>query len=340
MFADVQVVGKGDYNYSDKIFSNKPDENERVLAIQLAKSNAVLAFANTLPDASRKLFEEKRAQFLSNPDRYIIRHNIAKDELKKDARIYTIVIEAVIDDAKIRNDIGDSYGSKDSTMAKNDIGIFIVAREVSQSQAFKEKNINVKQKQNENSESRKVEGDESNLNSEESSSTTEIETTGGSTIRKSDELEYKIDTTTRNEFMANLMDVFTENGINNLLRGDDFDTMKLIEKDFITDNTTNNKTISELKEEEPEMKYIIIGTVDMGAKGSHPSTGQPSVSATVSISICDITGKRRKTVVELRPITRMGTGADQALAKKQALTACAKGAALEIIDKLRGKGLL
>ena len=77
--AETMVIGKGDYQYSDGIFKSSPDEDERVHALNKAKSNAVLAYADTLPDATRKLFEQKRAQFLSNPDRYIIRYNVANN---------------------------------------------------------------------------------------------------------------------------------------------------------------------------------------------------------------------------------------------------------------------
>lgn len=125
MYAESMVIGKGDYQYSDGIFKSSPDEEERVHALNKAKSNAVLAYADTLPEATRKLFEEKRAQFLSNPDRYIIRYNVAKEKMDKASRMYSVIIEAIVDDAKVKNDIGDSYGDKNSAMAKNNIAVFL-----------------------------------------------------------------------------------------------------------------------------------------------------------------------------------------------------------------------
>lgn len=132
MYAESMVIGKGDYQYSDGIFKSSPDEEERGHALNKAKSNAVLAYADTLPEATRKLFEEKRAQFLSNPDRYIIRYNVAKEKMDKASRMYSVIIEAIVDDAKVKNDIGDSYGDKNSAMAKNNIAVFFIARKLRQ----------------------------------------------------------------------------------------------------------------------------------------------------------------------------------------------------------------
>ena len=50
--------------------------------------------------------------------------------MDKKSRMYSVIIEAIVDDAKIKNDIGDSFGSKDATLAKNNIVVFFIAREV------------------------------------------------------------------------------------------------------------------------------------------------------------------------------------------------------------------
>ncbi len=344
LLAEVAVIGKGDYNYSDKIFSSKPDENERKYAIDLAKSNAILAYADTMNESARKLFEQKRSQFLSNPDRYLIRYNIIKDSLNKNARMYSIIIEAYVDDAKIKNDIGDSYGSKDAILAKNNIGVFFVAREVAASTAFDAKVSKVVQNEKAVDATQSSSNKGNSISHSENASNVAVSTTGGSTVRKSDLQEYRIDEVSRGEFGGFLTDIFSAKGMENILDGGFFESIVYMEEDYGKGANikpmTWRKILKELKDPENEMDYIVVGTVDLSGKEVHAATGQSMVAATVSARIYDIKGKFPKVVVSLRPVTLKGIGTDQNLAKKQALSSCAKDAADEIIDKLRAKCLL
>ena len=343
-YSETMVVGKGDYQYSDGIFKSSPDEKERVHALNKAKSNAVLAYADTLSEATRKLFEEKRAQFLSNPDRYIIRYNVAKEKMDEKSRMYSVIIEALIDDAKIKNDIGDSYGSKNSAMAKNNIAVFFIAREVASTTSFDSKVTKVTQAQSDKSGSTSVESSDGSTSASESASLTNVVTSGGSTINKSDLQEYRIDEVSRGEFGGFLTDVFSSKGMENISDGSFFEAIELMQADYgkgvSIKPATWRKVIRELRDPEIDIKYIVVGTVDLSAKETHAATGKPVVSATVSAKIYNIEGKLPKIVSSLRPITIKGIGSDQSLAKKNALNNCAKDAADEIIDKLRGKGLL
>ncbi len=342
--AETMTVGKGDYQYSDGLFKSTPDEAERVHALNKAKSNAILAYADGLSDATRKLFEQKRAQFLSNPDRYIIRYNVAKEKMDKNSRMFSVIIEAIIDDAKIKNDIGDSFGSKDATLAKNNIAVFFIAREVASSTSFDAKVTKVAQAQRELSGSVTASSAGGSTSATESASETNVVTTGGSTINKSDVQEYRVDEVSRGEFGGFLTDVFSSKGMENILDGGFFEAINLMQADYGKGTTikpmTWRKVMRELRDPENDIKYIVVGTVDLSAKETHRATGKPIVSATVSAKIYNIEGKLPKIVTSLRPITIKGIGTDQSLAKKNALNNCAKDAAEEIIDKLRGKGLL
>ena len=320
--AETMVVGKGDYQYSDKIFSSTPDENERVYALNKAKSNAILAYADTLSEATRKLFEEKRAQFLSNPDRYIIRYNVAKDKMDKESRMYSVIIEAVVDAAH----------------AKNNIAVFFIAREVAASTSFDAKVTKVAQAQSEKTGSASASSSDGTTSATESASQTNVATTGGSTVQKSDVQEYRVDEVSRGEFGGFLTDVFSSKGMENILDGGFFEAITLMQNDYGKGTTikpmTWRKIMRELSDPENDIKYIVVGTVDLSAKETHRATGKPIVSATVSAKIYNIQGKLPKIVTALRPITIKGMGNDQSLAKKNALNNCAKDAADDIIDKL------
>ena len=264
--------------------------------------------------------------------------------MDKASRMYSVIIEAIVDDAKVKNDIGDSYGDKNSAMAKNNIAVFFIAREVASTTSFDSKVTKVSQAQSEKSGSASAESSDGTVSASESSSQINVSTTGGSTINKSDIQEYRIDEVSRGEFGGFLTDVFSSKGMENISDGSFFESINLMQEDYGKGTSikpaTWRKVMRELKDPEIAIKYIVVGTVDLSAKEIHAATGKPVVSATVSAKIYNIEGKLPKIVTSLRPITIKGIGSDQSLAKKNALANCAKDAAEEIIDKLRGKGLL
>lgn len=343
-FSESMSVGKGDYQYSDGLFKSKPDETERVHALNKAKSNAILAYADTLSGATRTLFEQKRAQFLSNPDRYIIRYNVAKETMNKESRMFSVIIEAIVDDAKIKNDIGDSFGSKDATLSKNNIVVFFVAREVDSTTSYEDRVTNVVKASAEKTGSASGSSEDGAVSQTEGISVTTSSVTGGSVISKSDDVAYRIDKVSCGEFGAFLTDVFTEKGMDNIIDGAMFDVAEVMQDVYSRgDNigrSTWDKVKKELRDPEYDIKYVVVGTVDLSSKEVHKATGKPVVSATVSARIYKIDGKLVKIVSSLNPITVKGLGSNQSLAKKNALSNCAKDAADEIVDKLRVKGLL
>ncbi|MFI3290908.1 MAG: hypothetical protein R3Y46_03400 [Opitutales bacterium] len=343
-FAEYKVIGKGDYNYENRTFSSSPTEDERKLAIDLAKINAIVAYSSTMNDASRALFEQKRSQFLANASRYIIRYNFLDDELNKSARMYSVIIEAYVDDVKIKGELGNTLNPKDATLAKNNIGVFFIAREVASSTSFDKKITKVAQAESSMEASQTSASQSSAMSHSESLSNTSISTTGGSATTKSDVQEYRVDEISRSEFGAALTDIFSAKGMDNMYDGGFFESITYMEEDYgVGANvkpTTWRRILKELKDPDLDMKYIVVGTVDLGGKEIHNATGQTIVPATVTAKIYDIQGVMPKLVVALRPIMLKGIGTDQSMAKKQALKTCATDAAEEIIDKLRQKGLL
>lgn len=344
-FGEAMVVGKGEYQYEDGIFKATPDETERLYAISKAKSNAILAYADTMPTATRRLFEEKRAQFLSNPDRYIVRYNMASDRMDKTTRLYSVVLEVYVDEGKIKNDIGDSFsGNKDAKLSKGNVAAFFVARSIASTTAYDARVTKLAKSEQEVGGAAHGSSSGGTTTAVEHSSQTTMTISGGSTVRKSDEDVYQIDEVSRGEFSGYLTDVFTEKGVSNILDGGFFDCMNLMVSDYGNGNNikpaTWRKIMKEMRDPENEVQYIVIGTVDMSAKGVHRASGKPLVSATVSAKIYSVKGKVPKIIASLRPITAQGIGGDQNLAKKSALNNCAKDAAEEIIDKLRVQGLL
>ena len=345
-YAQVRVIGKGDYNYSSKTFSSSPDEDERKYALDLARSNAILTYATTLPEQTRTLFEEKRAQFLSQPDRYIVRYNVVSDSTNKNTLMYSVTIEAFVDDAKIKADIGDSYGDQNAAFAKNNTAFFFIARSIASMTSRSAQRTEVAESASEKSGSVQDESTDGTTKVTESQSAIAYVKSGTKDDVISDIVKYELDEVSSDEFGSALAEKFTAKGMSNMIDGSFFESSTLIREDYGAGNSikpaTWKKILSELRNPEYEIKYLIIGYVDFSAKGSHNATGATIVGSNVRADLYDISGKQpfAKKVSSILDDAIAGLGPDQTSAKKASLNNNAKSTADKIVDALRAKGLL
>ena len=230
------------------------------------------------------------------------------------------------------------------SLNSSNVAVFFIAREAAAVTQFKTKETNVSATEGQVSDAVSVTKEGAAITQTQSSSKTDVTSTGGSTTQKSDKVEYTADSVSRNEFGSALMDTFSSKGILNIYDGGFFKAIELIEADYSTgDNIkadTWKQVLPELKQSEYDIKYIVVGTIDMGMKGVHRASGEPKVEATVNARIYDITSKIPKLLVALKPITQSAIGATQTLAKKKALSDVAQQASQQIVEKLKEKSLL
>lgn len=364
--ADKVALGKAVINYESGLFSSEPSVEEKAKAVNIAKSNAILEYAQTLSAAQRKLFELKRAQFLSNPDRYLSgkRYVIVRESVNSDAKTYSVVVQAYIDVGKIDIDIGDSYGEKNATPAQkeNKIAIFCVARSISKSRSFDATTKKTTLSGSTVSGSKTSELDDNSVSASETATTAVSTGSSGYTELKTDKNTYIADKTSESELESTIRSILSESNVKTQAGGRlkaskiirsaynkekiavvDGEKMPLTDEDgnAIVDRGSLESEDWEKIEDElnaKNVKIIAVCKIDFDIPRFDSVSGCKITNATVSIDIFDISGDFDDIAVE--PKTLEGVGDDDVSAKKSARSAAAKRAANEIVAKLRLKGLL
>jgi hypothetical protein len=88
-----------------------------------------------------------------------------------------------------------------------------------------------------------------------------------------------------------------------------------------------------------EVKYLSVGTLDIGAPGRDSVTGDTVITVSVRAQVKDIEKKLPKTVASIGPIQASGTGSDEQVAGRNALKNAAIEAAKALVNQLNAKGL-
>ena len=88
-----------------------------------------------------------------------------------------------------------------------------------------------------------------------------------------------------------------------------------------------------------EVPYLAIGTLDVGMRGTDPTTGLNRIHVTVMGKVLDVTGKFPRTVSAVGPIQFAGTGPTDMVARTNALSLAAEKAATQLMNELNAKAV-
>jgi hypothetical protein len=86
-----------------------------------------------------------------------------------------------------------------------------------------------------------------------------------------------------------------------------------------------------------EVRYALVGTVDLGAPAVDPVSGNYRVYAKVSAKVYDLSSRLPKTVVNVVPAQFAGMGPDATVAKVNALKNAGEATAREVLAQLSNK---
>ena len=181
--------------------------------------------------------------------------------------------------------------------------------------------------------------------SERVSSSMQATSTGGSRIIGSDKINWVVSRPSYIETAFNA--VMTSSNFQPIPAGaaayesegkfrlDDF------EEEFGTENSVGVQTMGDATKflRAAEIKYFVVGTMDVGAKNVDPVSGQVKVVVSVSATVSDVSGRFPRSVASVGPVTLSALGIDQDTAKKNALLVAAERAGEEIVASLQMQGI-
>jgi len=342
----VEVRGKADVPFQTGFFASGADAAVRQKAIEQAKIGAWKRYTATFNPARLQSYKLVESEILANLDEYVIDLSVIDEGLNKEAQLFSVSIRASINEAALSARLNSSGGEvqQSSAAVGAPFTFMFVAREVESVKSFDTRRTDMSVDESELSanQSGAMRGGSASL--EESKKEVRKTTTGGSSLRKANEVKYRV------RSGADVDAAMTE-----VLAGYGFDVVgyadvvancggaapAAIEKEF---SESDEMSVDSRKRvidaaRACEAGYFAVGTLDVGIHDVDPVTGNQRVHVSVRGHVWDITAKLPRRVASVGPIQFAGLGPDPDVAARNALRLSAEQSARMIIDQLNAKGL-
>ena len=187
-----EYKGRGDVPYEGGFFSSDPDLEIRQKAILVAKQNAWKQFTTSFNQARASSYRSIESEILSDLDRYIADARVIDESVNEDAKIVSVVVRIKVNepafDARLAEaGSGGAAASGDGAM----FSFVFVAREVASVKSYDERKTVVTSSESNSvaTETATAGGGGATVGS--SSKSISKAATGGSTLKKSDVLDYR-----------------------------------------------------------------------------------------------------------------------------------------------------
>lgn len=334
----VEQKGVGDVEYGRKLKSE--DRNK---ALQAALRNAVETWVAEKQQSQYRNYEKVKDTIDTNIDDYVLSHTVISADEDKGAKRYRVVVRARLNEPKLLNAMlgpsGAAAGGDNAYLA-----FMFVAREQVGTESTSEKEAAQTKARTQGIARQRAE----NAASQTKSQTQTV------TVRKSERtMRDRVlwDVTTSNEVDSAMGDVFTDAnylvvdaGIVGGATGRTLNTDA-----FVTDYRQGNDITSDtkrkaygqlasLKGTDDEIEYFAIGTLDIEASERDEKTGNHRVAVAVTGEVWSVF-QRGATVAEVGPVTMIGEGPTELVAKNNALNAAARRAASDLVAKLSARNI-
>lgn len=339
--AGAGVKGVGTINYRGPFGPSKEDKS---LALQAAKQNALDNYGAKLSPAAYVSFQRVAAQLKAQLDEVILSALQLDVNQDKKNKSFTVVIEAEFNTKLIDSLMASTVPMKSAAAASSEelyMVFAFVARKIESKKAYDDKRevISVKQSENNRSEENVVSGDGTSVRQNDSSQSVKKLTTGGSTEKKAAKLLYTVSTSTE-----------VDNAVNKVLSTANFETVSAIDagldidalkSDYGVGNDISPATRRAAVKlcQENDVAFLAVANMDIGLPEKDPITGLIRVYVSVTGKISDLRKRFPKTVASLEAKPYAGVGSNAEVAEKNALNTAADKSARDLVEQLRAKGI-
>lgn len=351
--ATTYSTGVGTIEFNGKCKDNRPrNKEDHFKAIDLAKVAAWNKYTGKFSAEKMSNYMSNSNDFLSKLDQFITEFVILETDCSKSRRVYTVAIKASINSTMVDVTLAQFNSSQGASSLLKDkrVAYYIVARKVSASKSFDTKQT----RQNENitmidsDETFYSEGETTNF----SGQTTERSkvTTGGSSVRKSEQRDYILSDNQAgvdNAIANSLKRIKTRpmSGASVDSRTGNEGLFDTIRQEFIGNGNNGEANISSNSFvtlvtgfDHPailgRVEHFLLGTMDAGPPRIDPDTGLTAVDVFINAQLVWVDNGFEEILAFVGPIARTGLGADERLAESQALKLAADVAIDDLINKL------
>jgi len=323
-----------------------PSTEVKQEAIESAKKNAIEKYISSFSTTKLMNYEKIRSTVEANLSMYITEFRVLDTDIDEDTKTYRVIIDASINASLIEIELQNASAVHNaSSNEKSYLSFVFVAREVTSQKSF-----DVRRSKRFVEESTVEEHEEAQVGDHQLGYSSEtlkdsVTTFGGSTLQRSDEVEY--DVSNAEDINVTMTDIFSSAGY------DVVEAVYLQEEtaglinveDFMEDFRYGNDIAGETMRNAAKgcqslgIEYFAIGTLDVGAKDIDPVSGLTRVFVSVNGKIMDLRGRFPKTVASVGPVQFAGLGPDMAVARRNALRQAGENAARDLTSKLQAKDI-
>lgn len=343
--AEVNVNGKSSQNYESAFFSSGPSDDFRKASIAKAKNAAWEKYTQGFSPSKTKSYRQIETSVLKNIDEYLIEVNVIDEKVDEDAKRYTVIVRATINTAKFDAKLSEISTAGSQLSGSGSLFSFIfVARQEDSIKSFDEKHIQIEMKEGSGYEKEGASQQAGNALGDHEYKEISKTTTGGSTTRKSDKIEYRI--LSADGVDTSMNQVLTAAGFEVVGYEDVVSECGGTEPRDIKNEFTKSNEISRIARRNAikgardcDVSYFAIGTLDVGLSEIDPVTGNQRTYVSVKSQVWNIDKRLPRKVASVGPVQYQGLGPNARVAQTNALIQAAENVGNEIVNQLNAKGL-
>lgn len=374
----VAAHGVGTAPFSGKTLFGKPEMQsiDEQTAINNAEINAIDMYFANQSDAATGNYENVKANIDADLGKYVLNY-IMINEQKTDASV-SVVLKVNLNGSLLRNAVKNSSAtSQTSAGSRSNILSIFVARQIDSIKTFdahiykradasEDVNGQMQSKDDGNqsvshkgSQGQSIGANNISVNDRKTSRTSDEQhasvrghvqatatlETGGSTLQKSAQTTWRLYPSSN--LNSAITSVFTQQGYEVVdeafaeVQSNGLLSIKATNNDYSKGQDLRPTTLAhmEMAAKNMEIRYLALGTMDMGQTGTDPNNGNVRVGVTVNAKVYDLSSRFPRQAVVVGPVQYFGESSTEQAAQVQALKNAGVAAATEVTSQMQQLGM-
>ena len=338
-FAQSYAQGSASIEMKKKCKDDRPRKQEDYdLALRDAKRNAIRSWTAQKSTSFAELFQSSEQEIMDEIDNYLLNPYIKS---KCDSKTFTLSVRSEVNESALAQLMASK--KPQPTGPRSRMTAVFVARQQTSVKTFDAKvvQINETEEFSEAEQSADVSG--AAMSASGYTSNRSVQTSGGSTTRKQDQIEWDVfqadglDATVNETFASFGYRTVDASQVAGRFPGFDLDAMRA---EFGVGNDLNDDTKNAaFNAIAGKIPILVIATVDVLGADDDPVSGQKRVYVSVKAQVYQDDGLFYETVASVAPTQEQGLGPSESVARTNALIGAAKLASTEIVNQLNAKGI-
>ena len=352
----VNAKGKASVKYTEKVVT--PETKER--AIFAAQMKAIEMYFAEAGDAQAENLDAIRDTIKNDPDRFILESTTLQEDDKAEMHQYTAVVRVSLNGSNLRNALKKA-SAVGGAGEHSQLAFVFVSRQVDSQTTFDARVTkraifsdkgqakgSVAERGSEGESVRSNQVDTNTLKTVKASYNAEravtVET-GGSTVQRAGSSTWRLipsqnlNTVVSQIFKTSGYRVVDAQMVEPLTNG----KMKVenVENDYRSGNDLKSATLQNVVSgmRTAKVRYVALGTLDVGQVGTDPATGLLRVAVTANAKVLDVGQAIAETVAVAGPAQYAGVGPTEDEARTNALKLAAQTVSRELTSQLANAGL-